>query len=48
MNVIPYRKPYPGTQPEYLHPTYTSSVRRSPTQPSLVDKYAQYAVFMRS
>lgn len=33
MNVIPYRRPYPGTQPEYLHLTYVSSIRRSPTQP---------------
>jgi protocatechuate 3,4-dioxygenase beta subunit len=28
-----YRKPAPGTQPEYLHPPYGSSVKRAPTQP---------------
>jgi protocatechuate 3,4-dioxygenase, beta subunit len=28
-----YRKPAPGTQPEYLHPAYISSVKRAPTQP---------------
>lgn len=25
-----YRKPYPGTQPAYLHPTYVSSIKRAP------------------
>ncbi len=28
-----YRVPYPGTQPNHLHPTYLSSIKRSPTQP---------------
>jgi protocatechuate 3,4-dioxygenase, beta subunit len=28
-----YRMPAPGTQPEYLHPAYASSVKRAPTQP---------------
>ena len=28
-----YRKSAPGTQPEYLHPSYVSSVKRAPTQP---------------
>lgn len=28
-----YRKALPGTQPEYLHPPYRSSVKRAPTQP---------------
>jgi protocatechuate 3,4-dioxygenase, beta subunit len=28
-----YRKPAPGTQPEYLHPAYVSSLKRAPTQP---------------
>jgi protocatechuate 3,4-dioxygenase, beta subunit len=28
-----YRKPAPGTQPEYLHPAYVSSIKRAPTQP---------------
>lgn len=30
-----YRKPVPGTQPEYLHPEYVSSVKRAPTQLSI-------------
>jgi protocatechuate 3,4-dioxygenase beta subunit len=28
-----YRKPAPGTQPEYLFPPYASTVKRAPTQP---------------
>jgi protocatechuate 3,4-dioxygenase, beta subunit len=28
-----YRRPAPGTQPEYLHSAYVSSVKRAPTQP---------------
>jgi protocatechuate 3,4-dioxygenase, beta subunit len=28
-----YRRPVAGTQPEYLHPAYISSVKRAPTQP---------------
>jgi protocatechuate 3,4-dioxygenase, beta subunit len=28
-----YRKPAPGTQPEYLHLAYASSVKRAPTHP---------------
>jgi protocatechuate 3,4-dioxygenase, beta subunit len=28
-----YRKPVPGTQPEYLHPAYLSSIKRAPTRP---------------
>lgn len=31
MNVTAYRAPYPGTQPEYLHQPYLSSIKRSPT-----------------
>ena len=31
-----YRRPMPGTQPEYLHPAYVSSIKRSPTQPLVV------------
>jgi len=27
-----YRRPAPGTQPEYLHPPYGSSLKRAPTQ----------------
>jgi protocatechuate 3,4-dioxygenase beta subunit len=30
---IRYRRPQPGTQPEYLYPSYASSVKRAPTQP---------------
>jgi protocatechuate 3,4-dioxygenase, beta subunit len=28
-----YRKPETGTQPEYLHPAYISSIKRAPRQP---------------
>jgi protocatechuate 3,4-dioxygenase, beta subunit len=28
-----YRLPYPGTQPDYLHPPYVSSINRAPKQP---------------
>ncbi len=28
-----YRKPAPGTQPDYRHPEYVSSMKRAPTQP---------------
>lgn len=31
-----YRRSAPGTQPEYLHPAYVSSVKRAPTQPLVV------------
>ena len=31
----PFRKFSPGTQPEYLHPPYVSSIRRSPTKPPI-------------
>jgi protocatechuate 3,4-dioxygenase, beta subunit len=31
--IVGYRRPAPGTQPEYLHPLYVSSVKRAPTQP---------------
>ena len=33
MNVRGYRRPAPGTQPEYLYPEYRSTTRRAPTQP---------------
>ncbi len=34
MNLVaPYRTPYPGTQPNHLHPPYVSSIKRSPTRP---------------
>jgi len=32
----PYRKIVPGTQPEYLHPTYASTVKRAPTKPLIL------------
>jgi len=28
-----YRRPYPGTQPNHLHPIYRSSIKRAPFQP---------------
>ena len=31
--IAPYRRPYPGTQPEHLHATYVSSIERAPTHP---------------
>ena len=32
-DVVGYRRPRPGTQPNYLHPPYRSSPRRAPTKP---------------
>jgi protocatechuate 3,4-dioxygenase beta subunit len=32
-DLLPYRRFFPGTQPDYLHPPYVSSVRRAPTKP---------------
>ena len=31
--LLGYRRPVPGSQPENLHPSYVSSLKRSPTQP---------------
>ncbi|MGA2981222.1 MAG: protocatechuate 3,4-dioxygenase subunit beta [Terriglobales bacterium] len=31
--VAVYRAPYPGTQPNHLHPPYVSSVKRAPIKP---------------
>jgi protocatechuate 3,4-dioxygenase beta subunit len=28
-----YRRPYPGTQPDYLSPLYRSSIKRAPSRP---------------
>jgi protocatechuate 3,4-dioxygenase beta subunit len=28
-----YRRPFPGTQPDYLHRPYLSSIKRAPTKP---------------
>ena len=34
MDQLPaYRRPYPGTQPNHLHPVYVSSIKRAPRQP---------------
>lgn len=33
MKVKGYRRPEPGTQPEYLFPAYRSTTRRAPTKP---------------
>ena len=32
-DVVPYRRPVPGTQPPHLHPPYASSIKRAPLQP---------------
>jgi protocatechuate 3,4-dioxygenase, beta subunit len=32
-NLRGYRRPDPGTQPNYLHPAYVSSVKRAPSKP---------------
>ena len=34
-----YRAPYPGTQPNYLHPPYVSSIKRAPTKPPIPIPY---------
>ncbi len=31
--VAPYRRYYPGTQPNHLHPQYVSSIKRAPSKP---------------
>ncbi len=31
--VAGYRRPFPGTQPNHLHPPYRSSIKRAPLQP---------------
>jgi len=33
MDIIGYKRPPAGTQPEYLHPPYQSSIRRAPAKP---------------
>jgi protocatechuate 3,4-dioxygenase beta subunit len=35
-NPAPYRKPAPGSQPEYLFPKYASTVKRAPSQPLVI------------
>jgi protocatechuate 3,4-dioxygenase beta subunit len=32
-NIPGYRRPHPGTQPNHLHPSYVSSIKRAPIQP---------------
>jgi len=32
-DVAGYRRPFPGTQPNHLHPVYRSSLKRAPAQP---------------
>lgn len=34
--ITAYRRPFPGTQPEYLFPRYASTVKRAPTRPLVV------------
>lgn len=36
MEVTGYRRPFPGTQPDYLFPMYASTVKRAPTRPLVV------------
>jgi protocatechuate 3,4-dioxygenase beta subunit len=31
--LVGYRRPYTGTQPNYLHPSYVSSIKRAPAKP---------------
>jgi len=37
--VVAYRPPYPGTQPNHLHPPYVSSIKRAPTKPQVPIPY---------
>jgi protocatechuate 3,4-dioxygenase beta subunit len=32
-HITGYRRPFPGTQPDYLFPRYASTVKRAPTRP---------------
>ncbi|HTV59040.1 MAG TPA: protocatechuate 3,4-dioxygenase subunit beta [Verrucomicrobiae bacterium] len=32
-SVVGYRRPVAGTQPQFLHPKYVSSIKRAPTKP---------------
>jgi protocatechuate 3,4-dioxygenase beta subunit len=36
-----YRRPMPGTQPDYLFPRYASTVKRAPTQPLVMLRHTQ-------
>ena len=33
LDLIGYQRPKPGTQPNYLHPPYQSSIKRAPSKP---------------
>ena len=35
-NLVGYRRPYPGTQPDYNYPPYRSTQKRCPTQPLVI------------
>ena len=35
-DVVGYRRPYWDTQPEYLHPSYRSTQKRSPKEPLIL------------
>jgi protocatechuate 3,4-dioxygenase, beta subunit len=35
-NLIGFRRPKPGTQPNYLHPPYRSSIKRAPSRPLIL------------
>jgi protocatechuate 3,4-dioxygenase beta subunit len=35
-SVVPFRRPEPGTQPEYLYPAYRSTTLRAPRQPLIL------------
>jgi protocatechuate 3,4-dioxygenase, beta subunit len=37
--VAAYRAPYPGTQPNHLHPPYVSSIKRAPIKPLVAIPY---------
>ncbi|MFC3676553.1 protocatechuate 3,4-dioxygenase subunit beta [Ferrovibrio xuzhouensis] len=34
--IVGYKRPAPGTQPNYLHPPYQSSIRRAPGKPLIL------------
>jgi protocatechuate 3,4-dioxygenase beta subunit len=39
--IIGYRRPAPGTQPDYLFPRYASTVKRAPTKPLVMLPHTQ-------
>ncbi len=40
-NITGYRRPAAGTQPEYLFPAYTSTIKRAPTKPLVLLPHTQ-------